>query len=342
MRDCPAPAGQPSLKRITDLKIMSKLRNKARQKAGWFLLLWGTFALSACSIKEDFSDCIVDEYLLYVKVMDDIPGTDITETGKINNTYVYLFNTENKIISIYELNASRIASREPIVLYGLDPTGIQVVAWGNMGKQIDLPPTQPGDNLDELQLSLKPDPATPGYNLLPDEIFFGSEPLDFITRSKAIHSQEIVIRPKNARLHITVRGLDVPETEKENNNYFRISTPHNGYTFGGMPTNEASALRGKGTFENNGEYVTPEAWQMIHSIHPETPAEDDGIRVEFYRESPGGDRLLAGADTDHMGNYITLTSGRTTNILLDTGSNGQLDVRVEVTPWDEIYQWSIH
>ncbi|MCD8044714.1 MAG: FimB/Mfa2 family fimbrial subunit [Tannerellaceae bacterium] len=306
---------------------------KLLQTATYFVLILTTLTSIQSCIKEDFSDCIVNEdFMLYVKVTDILNGQDITESGVLENACLYIFDQNEYLLKIICLSASQIAGREPVVLNKNEAETIFISAWGNLSDNISINGTEESGRLQDFVLSLLPDKENLNYDSSPGDLFFGTKKI--VLKGNSNHSDEIILTQKNAKLHITVRGLENPE----DNYYFKIVNPHNGYNFAGFPTSKTSQLKDSGVFNSNSDYVSGQPHLLIHSV-PGIPGDDDNIWVYIYREQAGQDIEIAYTNKDNSGNYIQLISGQTTNVLIELKTNGLLNVFIKTTPWDKIYQW---
>lgn len=90
--------------------------------------------------------------------------------------------------------------------------------------------------------------------------------------------EEVTVVRKNARMHITVRGLDdgVPEERY----YFTVQAPNDGYDFNGKPMAGTATVRRAGTFGPNGDFATVGTFNMIHTDTPDDA--ETGVGVSLY------------------------------------------------------------
>ncbi|MCC8174040.1 MAG: hypothetical protein LIO65_06600 [Odoribacter sp.] len=105
---------------------------------------------------------------------------------------------------------------------------------------------------------------------------------------------------------------------------------------------KTSNIKEKGNFNNNGDYVSSNPYLLIHSPATQQPTEENSIWIHLYKEETNEKQEVVSTNMDSAGNYIRLTSGQTTNVLMDISDNGNIKIYIAVTPWDEIYQWSEH
>ncbi|MCC8174039.1 MAG: FimB/Mfa2 family fimbrial subunit [Odoribacter sp.] len=211
---------------------MGKLGKTARYVTLFITLIYSLINIQSCSIKEDFSKCTNEEedFLLYIKVIDIVTGKDITESGEIENAYLYLFDYNQNFVKTYEISAEQIARREPLIFKHEELDRAMISAWGNLGEEITISNPQTGDLSKKAAVSLLQNPEETKYDLSPNDFFFGVKTIN--DHSHTTHIEEVVITQKNAKLHITVRGLNDKNTD---NYHFHIAQKHNGYDFNGNP-----------------------------------------------------------------------------------------------------------
>ncbi|MCD7931466.1 MAG: FimB/Mfa2 family fimbrial subunit [Tannerellaceae bacterium] len=311
---------------------MGKLQQPGTHIVLILAILAGMLGIQSC-IREDFSNCFVDEdFLLYVKVVDILNGQDITESGALENACLYIFDQNELLLKIVYISASQIAAREPVVLHKKEAESMFISAWGNLTDKVSISGENGSGKLKDFTLSLLPDKENKNYDSAPGNLFFGTKQI--VSQGNANSSDEIILTQKNAKLHITIRGLENPE----DNYYFKIVNSHNGYNFTGFPTSKTSQLKGSGVFNSNSDYVSGQPHLLIHSV-PGMQGDDDNIWVYIYREQTGQNIEIAYTNKDNSGNYIQLISGQTTNVLIELKTNGHLNVFIKTTPWDKIYQW---
>ncbi len=311
---------------------MGKLQPVARSFAAGLLLLL-TMQMTQSCIKEDLSGCENEELLLYVKVVDVVTGVDITGTGEMQSAGLYVFNRNKDHIRTYTLSALQIAQREPVIIHDYDPAGMWISAWGNIGDEVLCSEMGEGVTADDLTVSLKPDPLHPGYDLAPNDFFFARKEVQ--GNNNLQDREEIVFTQKNAKLQVTVRGL---KDTNAANYYFEIINKFHGYDYRGLPISQITHRQEKGIFNSREELVSPVPWLFIHSANQNQATEEQSVWVHVYKEGSGE---IIQTNRDTHGNYITLLSGKTTNVLIDLtgGDQGQFIVQVVISPWDEIHQW---
>ena len=143
---------------------------------------------------------------------------------------------------------------------------------------------------------------------------------------------------KNARIHITARGLD--RNTPEDLYYFTVEIPDDGYDFAGNPISGTAHVRRTGTFRDNGDFLTDGTFNLVHTDESDSQADEVIVNLYERMSARSADRLLASV-TEVDGDRISLPAGRTLNLLIELNEGGGLSIRMEITPWNEIYQWDI-
>jgi hypothetical protein len=191
--------------------------------------------------------------------------------------------------------------------------------------------------------------------------------------ARVVHA--ITVTQKTARMAVSVRGL--PAGARASDYYFSMCEQNDGFTFDGTPlrNNRWCKIREDGVFNEWGDFVTDEPYYVIHSVDP-TDASGCAAGVCLYKVGGGpgaraegpvpaschgtptggatraltsdmagyvtadGDMNMTGkAKMDVAGNHLALVQGRTTNVLINFTSPGVIELHVEMTDWNETYQW---
>lgn len=290
--------------------------------------------LTGC-IRENRDNCPPETAVrsVVLKVMDTVTGRDITENGEAGGAELYLFAPTGEYAGHVSVTSDEIMHRIPVMLPERNLAGCRISAWTNVGagQQFHIP--DDGSRLENRAVSLFMEDDT--YHGVPDNLFFGQ--LQLASAGTGMPEEVTVVR-KNARMHITVRGLDdgVPEERY----YFTVQAPNDGYDFNGKPM-AGTAVRRAGTFGPNGDFATVGTFNMIHTDTPDDA--ETGVGVSLYERMTvrSADRLVAAVTTDDDGMPISLPAGQTVNLLIDVGQEAGISVRMEITPWNEVYQWEI-
>ena len=303
-------------------------------RAGLFLFLCGLSWLSGC-ICEDRSGCPPEagDKFVVLKIKDEITGWDITETGEAGSAVLYLFSPEGYFTGRISVTGEQIVRHRPILLPVEVSNGCHVSVWSNMGTaQLFHAPVE-GSGIGERAVSLIE--GEDAFHGTPDDLFFGHVRL---IPGKTADPEVVTLVRKNARMHITVRGLD--RSIPEDRYYLTVEIPNNGYDFTGNPITGTARVRRTGTFHDNGDFSTDGAFNLIHTDPAASAA--DVVTVNLYEKASvrSADRLIASVTEDNS-RPISLPTGRTVNLLIDLNEDVGLSVYMEITPWDEIYQWNI-
>ena len=293
------------------------------------------FLLNGCIFKgDDCSPKMKDRYII-LQIVDKAIGKDITETGEAGNAQLYLFSPEGEYAGQFLASSEQIKNHTPILL----PTGkldkYHVAAWANMGtSQHFLLPSENSRIEEQAVFLIKGENE---YQQNPDNLFFGYANL---AATAECSPEKITLVRKNARMHITVRGLDT--NTPEDDYYLTIQIPNNGYNFSGKPSDGVTTFRETGKFEDNGDFSTRETFNLIHTDEENT-ASISGVTVCLYEKSSerSTERLLVSTTQDRRGQPLSLPSGQTVNLLIDLREGTNITVYTRITPWDKIYQWTI-
>ena len=220
----------------------------------------------------------------------------------------------------------------PVPLPGADPGACRISVWANAGEGQLLRIPADGSRIGEAAVSLIGDGD--GYHGVPDDLYFGSaQPAP----AGGETPEEVVVVRKNARMHITVRGLDAGLPEERY--YLTVRLPDDGYDYEGNPAGGTATIRRSGAFDDRGDLTTGAAFNVIHSG---TVAE--AVTVTLYERAAGravADRAVIAVTENDDGLPIALPSGRTSNLLIDLRDGTGVTIRTEITPWNEVYQWEI-
>ncbi len=301
----------------------------------WQILPLFGFLLNSCIFKGgDCSPEMKDRFIV-LQIMDKAIGKDITETGEAGNAQLYLFSPEGEYAGQFSASSDQIKNHTPILLPAGKLDKYYVTAWTNMGTSQHFHFPSEDSQIEEQAVSLIK--GEDEYHQNPDNLFFGYTNL---SATEEDSPEKIILVRKNARMRITVRGLDT--NIPEDCYYLTIQIPNNGYNFSGKPSKGDATLRETGRFEDNGDFSTQETFNLIHTDEEDTSSVG-GVTVCLYEKSPGysTERLLVSTTQDSNGQSLSLPSGQTVNLLIDLSKETNISVYTQITPWDEIYQWTI-
>ena len=329
-------------------------------------------AFTGC-VAEDLSNCPPEtppatrtEEVLVVRVTDILSGADLTDTGRVIDASLMVFDADRNFVERVDIDGAAIGTELEIpVSVATRAAGSEfyISAWGNILGNIDIQEqVSVGAPLSSQFLRLKPSLTYSDNMTCPGEMFFGLKKITLgqgdTTRATAtgdtIKIVHIVpITQRTARMAITVRGLPADATAEQY--YFSLCEQNDGFTFEGTPMQNdmMCKIREQGVFNAAHEYVSPEPYWVIPSIDPENP-HGCNAGVCLYKVGGGtrgsdeagyinadGDMNITGKATmDTAGNHIALYAGQTTNVLFEFSPTGDFEVTVKYTPWNEVYQWS--
>lgn len=282
----------------------------------------GVLLMAAGCIRTDYSEC-ARETLLYVVQQQE-------GDNPVSGAVVYLFDGGAGYSSSAAVSGPAIAAGEPVdVSYGAAARP-KAVVWANMSGGEDIPQLAGGMTPDQAYVKMKKDIY--GYRLPLDNLFYGAEQLSGKAR------EEIVITPKTGRMAVTAKGL--PYNNGSGIGYYAtVESEYGGYDFNGTPLREKASVKLSGTFNAGGEWATPRAGNIVH--YPQKLRSAETAEVRLWEISGGSeDRLIASADRDTDGALIVPRAGETINVLFDMRYPGGLEVRVVITGWNEVHQWS--
>ncbi len=303
--------------------MVIKLLNNHTQKmlAAIILLLVG---ISTGCLKDNAFDC-VQEQQLYIKLIDSSTGEDLTTSENITGVSLFIFDQDNRFLDELEVSPEQIKQQIPITIHTYNTTEIHIHAWGNLNDSEYISPLNKGDKIDKTRISLKV--TETGHAFCPDDLFYGEKVI--LNKGTASNLNEVLMYRKNARMHITVRGLK--ELKNVSSYYFTIDKKYNGYNFKGDLLEEPVSIKQTGHFENkNHDFETPHAFNVIHY-----QTKDEGITIHLHNAKT--DKILLSIDKTDDGAFISPLSGETANILIDLKKG--LNVSLETTLWDGIHHW---
>lgn len=299
----------------------------------WQILCLLSFLLPGC-IREDRSACLPEEKerLVVLKVVDAATGRDITESGEAGNAVLYLFSPEGVFTGQIPVDGEHIRNRWPIPLSCNGSGRSYVCVWTNAGNGQHF--HSPSDErwIGGRAVSLTRNSGE--YHGTPDDLFFGYMRL---AAEGGVGPEEVTVMRKNARMHITVRGLD--RTVSQERYYFTVRTPNDGYDFAGNPSEGRATVCLSGEFDTAGDFSTPDAFNLIHT----DPVSAGEVSVCLYERVSvrTADRLVVSTIADDGGRPISLPAGQTVNLLIDIREGTGVSIRMEITPWNEVYQWDV-
>lgn len=292
-------------------------------------LLYTSLLLTAC-VREDLPICTPQNYF-YLKIINAAAPTNESISSAIEHVEVYLFDGERHFVRSFSLSKKEVQEGALIKVDDFSAEdSLFVSVWGNLSEKEIVSTLTLDSEIDRSVITLATNGD--GYTSTPDNLFFGSEIIRPAEEEGQI--EEIKVSQKNAYLHITVRGLN--HVLSPNDYSIIIEEEYNGYTFSGKPTRERIQMKAKGVFTVKKEFVTPHA---ICIIHADNMYGEDDNKVTL-RLVDANDKVIVETSKDVDGNYIIPQRNMMTNVLFDlTNKDGPAKVYVEVTPWNEYFQW---
>ncbi len=318
-------------------------------------------ALGGC-VRERLTDCpppVPEELQFNVNVVDAGTGESVPVHEAVTDGALFVFDSNHKMIH-YQIVPKEDLGKEKTIPLGEATSRairaatrapgdeIHIAAWGNVAQNMTTPDDfNLGVAISGTYLDMLSDPDHDDFMLPPGEMFFGLRTIDPTLPALADSAFEVQVSQINARLMVTARGIPVGASAGDY--YYTLSRLGDGYTFDGTPVNDDRRhVRETGIFEPDGDFAPPEPWYLIPSVDPANVDADSALELHLMHVLPtrAGEEIdLTGpVRQDNEGNWIALRPGMTTNVLIDfTGhTSAGLVVRVEITPWNEVYQWIKH
>ena len=286
--------------------VVNTVRHLFRR--GWprgFFLSGMLLPLLFGCIREDRSDCfpVAETRFVVLKIVDEATGQDITQTGEAGSAVLYLFSQGGRFVDRISVTRERIMKRAPIPLPDGTPGRCRAVVWANAGTGQRFHSPAAGSRIEDRAVSLIEEDDT--FHHTPDDLFFGRARLGPTGEAA---SEEITLIRKNARIHITARGLD--RNTPEDLYYFTVEIPDDGYDFAGNPISGTAHVHRTGTFRDNGDFSTDGTFNLVHTDEADSQADEVIVNLYERMSARSADRLLASV-TEVDGDRISLPAGRT-------------------------------
>lgn len=283
------------------------------------LLLLAVLAVSC--IKEDLDAC----YKLTLSVQN-AKGDDVTELGVVTNATIYIFDDNQKLLATRTLDKEFITSRKEITLtdYPGD-SKLHIVAWGNLaGGHQDVTNAK---ELTDLKVMLK------NQNELaqsPDKLYYGNKDVELNDASTVTGgNQEIVVRCKVGDITMDTRGLE---------NVRRLRNLKSTDEFGFYMDRTLSGFDHAGQLIGDSVYYNPDYQPAVKSQNDIETIEPNNVvtgeKLKFRLEMGGQE--LAVRDTDDDGNPFYTTEENNTHVRFTFDEDGNVSVKVKVTPWGTV------
>jgi len=301
---------------------------KVNYQAGFLTLrlgiLMSILLLTGC-IHENLEEC-PQEIFLSIKVLTE---SDEDYNVPVDGATVYIFDQDGNYLSQIPVRGDQISKKELIALPIEQNSQSWIVVWGNIKNRESISPIKPGASMDKILIGLKKDED--GFTSSPDDLFYG------IKQMSGLLCEEIEIAPKTGRINLTVKGLQDTTSE---NYYFTIETHYDGYSFAGVPHKDRISMKFPGVLNRENDLVTPQAYNLIH--YPQTAGRNENYypTVKLWKKNKtGSDELLLAVNKDINNEPIIPQRAKTLNVLLRFQENGEIEVTVVLTGWNEIAEW---
>lgn len=273
--------------------------------------------LHVACVREDTKDCV--QYELNVRAVDT-EGNDLTESGVLEKSEVYLFGGKGFIRMVP-------AGVSSDYLFGdSKEERLTLVAWGNI-KEDTLITAQisPGTSIGDARLKLKQ--YAEGNHLPITDIFYCRKELNN-AETRSVQEESITLVMERMAAGLSIRTLHLAE---------RYPYDGKSYTFIVKGTGTEVDFTGKVVGENAG-YMPPaitdeqgDAYAPPFRIFP--TEEGECIEIEIYREQ----KKICTVTEDSELKPLCAIAGKQTNIEIDFRQT-QIRTFVKVLPWGEVEQ----
>lgn len=343
-----------------------------------FFLLAAALLSGGC-VREDLSDCrpapfVMGERLM-VRAIDLVSGSDLTQSGAVNDLSLLFFDDSQTLVARVDMPADSLGREIDIPSAALTRASkgstLHISAWGNIGGETIVQNEHlQGAAMGSEFLNLNAhDVHSEFWWRSPGDMFFGLSTIALgeggETRADGTRVHEVRISQKNARVAVTARGL--PAGASADDFFFSLCEQNDCYSFDGTPmmVGHMTKIREEGAFMPNGDFVSLTPFFIIPSIDPTDvggcvsgvcvyqtrQAAANAVEGQTRRTRAEGDtkgdidgegnvNFSGKATEDVDGNHLAFYAGQTTNVLFEFASDGQVEIHVAITAWNEVYQWS--
>lgn len=271
--------------------------------------------------------------LIYISVEEGPDSSSdfyYKEDINVDNAVVLVYDKEEQLQRIVKLSREEIENRIPVEIPIYESDHPQVVVWGNLNGSENMSDIMSGMQLSSARISMK---QVSGYTVSTDNLYYGYKELT----DESV--QEIVITSWVGHVFITARGVE-NKPSNAGNYYFTVESNCNSYNFFGQPQEGKTLMKIDAEAEIYHQEVILVHQQINLVACSEIAGEKQATKVKLYKRTPVGDVLMASANTDTAGEWITTHSGENTNVLLDFTNKDDPNVYFMLTPWEYIYQWA--
>lgn len=270
-------------------------------------------------INEDLDEC----YKLRLKVVNQ-KGEDITPSGYVEKTALYIFDENLEYLETRQLDKTFITSRDEIVLNNYPASRkLNIVAWGNLNVLGDKQGVSEAKRIEDFKVMLK---TKNTLATQPDSLYFGIEQVQ--TKAGGItENKEVVIAPKTGSVTVQTIGLQYGLRKygfSENAECeFSLDKTLSGFDYQGGQIGDSVYYDLNVKRYNGIDYQTVERQNACLG-------EQMGV-VLTANNAP-----FITVTEDDKGEKIRTTASENTFVVLEFAEDGTLSVRVQVRPWGEV------
>lgn len=275
-------------------------------------------------VDEDFDEC----YKLTLKV-ENVNGEDITESGDVSETDLYVFDENLNFLEKRSLDDAFIKSRANIVLNYPASTKLCIVAWGNTaGKNETVSQDQLIENL---KVMLK---ASNSLAQSPDNLYYGAQLVTTKGDGNITGNDTIVIHPKVGRITVRTEGLQYALKRLKSEGIRATEAPQF------YMNNTLSGYNYSGTLIGDSVYYNPDATWSTNGNERYTPvAKNTAAGTHLTFSVDVGKVTLGSVSIDDTGTPLATVEGKQTDVVIIFNEEGVLvSAHATVRPWGEVDQ----
>lgn len=274
--------------------------------------------LHGSCVREDTEDCL--QYAVNVRAVD-AEGNDLTESGTLEKTVVYLFNEKGFVRMV----PAGISSD---FLFGHDRNGrLTLVAWGNL-KEDTLVTTEisPGTSLEQARLQLRQHAG--GSHLPLTDLFYCRKELNKEATTRGMQEETVTLVMERTAAGLSIRTRYLAERYPYNGKPYTFIVRGTGteVDFTGRIKGGDAGYRPASHTDGQGDVYAPP-----FRIFP--TREDERIEIDIYRER---ERICTITQTNDS-IPLRASAGRQTNIDIDF-RYAKVKTHVTVAPWGTVDQ----
>ncbi len=271
---------------------------------------------TAC-VREDTEGCV--QYALNVQAVD-AEGNDLTSSGVLQKTDVYLFDEKGFVRMVPAGTSSDF-------LFGEDKNArLTLVAWGNL-KEDTLITTEltRGTSMEEAKVQLRR--YAEGTHIPVTDLFYSCKELSRPqTRSMQEETLTLIMERMAACVSIRTRYLAERYPYMGEPYHFIVRGTGTEIDFTGNVAGEETGYEPASTTSDQGDVYAP-------SFHVFPMLENGRIEIDLYRK----EEKIYTITEDNNFQPLKVTVGKQTNIDIDF-RYAEIKVFITVTPWGEVWQ----